>query len=106
MAAVDQPLVPQAHEHLAHGARVARVERKAEPGPVGRAADDLELLDDRVAGLFDEAPDFLDEALAAQVEPAFALLGEALLDDVLRRDAGVVGPRQPFGGPAAHPLEP
>ena len=105
VAAVNQPLVPQAHEYLAHGARILLVEGEAQPRPVAGAADHLELLEDRVARFLYEFPDAAHERFAAHVEAVFALGGEALLDHVLCRDAGVVGTREPLGGAAAHPLE-
>src|SRR2546428_651673 len=49
VAAVDQALLPQPHEDLAHGARVGRVQGEAGAAPVARAADHLELLEDGVA---------------------------------------------------------
>ena len=83
----------------------AYFEGEAQPRPVAGAADHLELLEDRVARFLDEFPDAAHERVAAHVEAVFALGGEALLDHVLRRDAGVVGTREPLGGAAAHPLE-
>src|SRR5262245_44901720 len=106
MAAVDQPFVPQAHEHFPYRAGVGRVEGEARAAPVAGAADDLELFEDRAARLAHERPYPLHERLAAQVESRFAFVGKLFLDHVLRRDTGVVGPGQPFGRPASHPLEP
>ena len=105
VAAVDQPFLPQAHECLAHRAGVGRVEREARTAPIARAADDLELLDDGVARLAHERPHPLDERLPAHVEPSLPLRGQLLLHHVLGGDAGVIGPREPLGGPAAHALE-
>ena len=105
MAAVDQPFIPEAHEHLAHRARVGGVEGEARPAPVAGAADDLELLEDRVTCLAHEFPHPRHKGLAAQIEPRLAFFRELLLDDVLSRDAGVIGPGQPFSRPTAQPLE-
>jgi len=64
----------------------------------------LELLDDRV-------PVFLTKHHTSSTNcsrpypTGSCLFGEALLDHVLRRDTGVIGPRQPLRGAAAHPLE-
>src|SRR5437667_9246097 len=106
VAPVEQAFVPQPHEYFATGSDVFGVERKALPAPVAGAADDLELLDDGAAGLADVFPRARDECLATQVEARLAFSGEPFLDDILRRDAGVIRPRQPLGGAAAHPLEP
>ena len=106
VSTIDEPFVPQAHEHFPHGGDVFGVERKALPAPVTGAADDLELLDDGAAGLADVLPRAFDERFPTQVEARLPFGGEPFLDDILRRDAGVVRPRQPLGGAAAHPLEP
>ena len=47
----------------------------------------------------------LHEPVAAQLEARLPLGDEQFLHHVLRRDARVIGPRQPFGGPAPHALE-
>src|SRR5438445_13445629 len=106
VAPVDQAFVPQPHEHFAHGSDVFGVERKALPAPVAGSADDLELLDDGAAGLADVFPRARDECLATQVEAPLAFSGEPFRDDMLRRDAGVIPPRQPPSRAAAPPLEP
>ena len=95
MAPVDQPLLPQPHEHLAHGPRVVRIEREPRAAPIARAADHLELLEDGVPRLANEGPHPLHEPLAAEVETALALARDDPLHHVLRRDACVVGPREP-----------
>ena len=58
--------------------------------------------DDAAADLADPLPDALLELLAAEVVAGHAFLGELLLDDVLRGDAGVVDARQPERGVAEH----
>src|SRR6266566_8883088 len=105
VAAVDELLLPEAHEHVAHRARVGLVEREARAAPVAGAADDLELLDDGVARLTHECPYPLHECLAPQIEARLALGGEPFLDHILCRDTGVIRPWEPLGGAAAHSLE-
>src|SRR5207253_7973624 len=56
VAAVDEPFFPQTHEHLAYRAGVRLVQREAGSTLVARAADHLELLEDRGASLVDERP--------------------------------------------------
>ncbi len=105
MAAVDQLLIPESDEDFSHGRHVLGIEREALPAPIAGAADDLELLDDRRTGFPDVLPGSLYECFPTQVEARLAFGGEALLDHVLRRDPGMVGPGQPLGSAAAHPLE-
>jgi hypothetical protein len=102
---VDQALLVQADEHLAHGAGEVLVQGEVGAGPVGRAADGLELVEDPGAGLPHVRPHPVHERLAAEIEPGQAFLGQEPLDHVLRGDARVVGARDPQRAPAAHPLE-
>ncbi len=106
VAPVDQPLLVQPDEHLADGAGEILVQREVSAGPVGRAADGLELLENAGAGFADVSPHPLDEGLAAEVEPGLPLLGEQSLDHVLRGDACVVGAGKPERSLAPHALEP
>src|ERR1700722_14867044 len=48
-------------------------------------------------------PDALDEAVAAEVVAGLAVLGDFTLDDVLGRDAGVIGAGHPQRVEALHP---
>src|SRR6266508_1497935 len=52
-------------------------------------------MQNRVARLPFPLPDFFNELLAPQLCPAYSLLRKLALDDVLRRDAGVVRTRDP-----------
>ena len=61
-AAVDQPLVVELHEGVAHRPGEIGVEREALAAPVERAAEPPQLRLDRVAGLALPGPDALDEA--------------------------------------------
>src|SRR5439155_16048136 len=73
MAAVNESLLPQAHEHFAHRPRVGRVEGEPRPGPITGRADHLELLENRRAGLAYEHPDPGHERLTAEVEARLPL---------------------------------
>ena len=90
VALVDEPLVVELGEDLGDGAGAALVEGKALAPPVGGVAEHALLVDDRPAVLALPLPHALEELLAPEVLAALALLLERLLDDVLRRDAGVV----------------
>ena len=106
MAPVNEPLLPQRHEHFPHRPRVGGVEGEPRPRPVAGGTDHLELLENRRAGLAYERPDPRDECLAAEVEAGLPLFRDKALHHVLRGDAGVVGAGEPQRFPAAHPLEP
>jgi hypothetical protein len=99
---VDEPLLVQAHEHLAHRAAESRVKGKSGTIPIRRTADRLQLVEDGAARLLHPRPDALDEFLAAQVPALDSLGGQSTLDDVLRGDPSVVGPRHPQRFPALH----
>src|SRR6059036_1932188 len=106
MAPVNEPLLPERHEHFPHRPRVGGVEGEPRPRPVAGGTDHLELLENRRAGLAHERPDPRDECLAPEVEAGLALFRDEALHHVLRGDAGVVGAGEPQRFPAAHPLEP
>jgi len=69
---------------------------------VARAAQALELLDDRRPVVGAPAPHALDERLAAERLPARALPLERLLDLAPGCDPRVVGPGEPAPAPPAH----
>ena len=105
--AVDQALLVEALERQQHGARVGGIQREPLARPVRGDPHPAELLEDQPAVLLLPLPHFLEEALAAQLEPASPLLGEPLLDHVLGRDPGVVHAGQvehlaPLHAPPAH----
>src|SRR5690606_28366470 len=91
LAAVDQALLVQAHERLAHRARELRLQRELRPRPVARTTDGTELLENCGAGTVDEVPHALDKRLPADLLAGSAFGGKLSLHDVLRSDAGVVG---------------
>ena len=105
IAAEDQPVAEHREERLAHGARAHGVHREARAVPVARAAHALLLRDDALLALLLPFPDALHESLAADVVARLALdLLEALLDNGLRRDAGVVGASLPQRVVALHAM--
>src|SRR3990170_8972346 len=63
---VDQAGTVEVDEDLAYGARQSLVHGEAEPRPVARAAEPLELADDGVARLLLPLPDAADERLAPE----------------------------------------
>ena len=95
IAAIDQPLVEEPLEDDPDGAREPLVHREALALPVARAAQALELPDNRRAVALFPFPDAPDEFVAPKVAVVDPFLSEFALDDVLGRDAGVVGAGQP-----------
>jgi hypothetical protein len=105
---VDEPLLEEPHERLAHRARQLRRERVPRARPVAARPDRLELVEDLPAGARDELLRGLDEPLAPEVVARAAVGGDEALDDVLRGDPGVVGAGEPeclVAGHAAPPRE-
>ena len=101
--AVDEPLLVQSAERLGDGDGQALVHRERLAVPVERRAESAELVLDRLAVLLLPLPHLGDEVLAPEVVARLALLAlELLLDDDLRRDAGVVGRRHPQRLAAVH----
>src|SRR5262249_55561008 len=91
-------------ESLAYGARAFLVEGERGPRPVARAADLLELAENARFVLVLPLPDSTHEFLAPEVPSGLFLFGpDALLNDRLRGDPRVVGPRHPFGVKPLHP---
>src|SRR5205823_1704868 len=72
VSSVDQSLVPQPHEDLAYGIGVGWIEGKPGAAPVAGAADNLELLENGVAGTAHELPYSRHKCLASQVEACLA----------------------------------
>ncbi len=101
-AAGDPPLLEQAHERFADGQRKSFVESEALTRPVARRPEEIELAADVPLILLLPGPDALEERLAAEVVAGLALFRQIALDHQLRRDAGVVGPRQPEGVAPLH----
>ena len=99
---INEPVVVESHEDLAHGAGELGAQRVGRTLPVAARPDGPQLLEDLAAGGIDELLHALDERCAPDVVARLALLGEQLLDDVLRGDAGVVGPGHPKRFVASH----
>src|SRR5207244_9011450 len=87
----------------AHGAGQALVHGETQPGPVARAAQRLELIDDRVAVALLPLPHALDERLAPDGLAIDALARQFALHHHLGGDARVVGTGEPQGLEALHP---
>ena len=104
VAAVDQALVVQAHEHFLDGIRAALVHGKALPLPVTAGAQLFQLADDAVAVLGLPVPGALQETIAAHHLLGQALGTHGLHDLGLGGDGCVVGAGHPQGGIALHPL--
>src|SRR5699024_2003493 len=102
---VDQALVIQVDEHLAHGLGAALVHREALVLPVAGGAELFQLADDAVAVFVLPVPYALEELLAAEIVAGQALLlAEVFLYLDLGRDARVVGAGHPQGFVALHTL--
>src|SRR5205814_5230648 len=104
LAAEDLAGLEQAEERLADGAGADRVE--GEPGavPVARAAHQAQLVEDAGLVFILPGPDAFDQRLATEVVARLPLLvADALLDDRLGGDAGVVGAGHPEGVVPLHP---
>ena len=107
-APVDVPLLVEVHEGLEDGVRILLVHGKAFAGPIARAAEFFELLDDDAAVFVFPFPDFFQELFPAEIVAVFddALFAQGLLDDGLRCDAGMIGAWQPEDFIALHPFPP
>ena len=104
---VDEAVVEHLLEHRLDGGREPLVEREALAAPVDAVTEAAHLAQDRPAGLGLPRPHPLDERLAPEVVARPALvLGEPSLDDVLRRDPGVIHTRQPQRVVALHAAAP
>jgi hypothetical protein len=103
VVAVDEALLVEADEGLVDGLAEALVHGEALARPVRRDAEVAQLGGDLVAVGLLPPPHLLDEGLAAEVVARHApLLLQALLDDGLGRDAGVVRAGEPEGVAPVH----
>ena len=82
-ALVDQALIVELAERLAHGLGAALVHREAGAGPVTARAHLLLLLDDAVTVFILPLPDPLQELLPAQVIASLALLDTQLFPTLI-----------------------
>jgi hypothetical protein len=104
VVAVDQLLVPEPDEDLAHGAREPLVHGEPQARPVARGAQTLQLLDDRAARLLLPPPYSAHELLTPEIRLALPFGGQLTLHHHLRGDAGVVGAGLPERIESIHPL--
>ena len=91
LAAIDQPLLPPAHEAFHHRVDVPLIHREARSIPIKGTAQPLKLRQNHAAGLVDPLPGSFDEFFAAQIVASEPLFSQLLLDYVLSGDTGVVG---------------
>ena len=104
LAAVDQALLVEVHEHLLDAPGIVRVHGEAGAGPIAGGTERAQLLEnDSAVGLL-PLPDLGHQRLAPEVVAVLDLAGllEGLLDDVLSGDARVIGTRQPEHFLAVH----
>ena len=100
--AIDEALLVQGDEHLAHRSGQPVVEREPLPGPIRGEPEGANLLGDASPGAFLPGPHLLDEPFPTEVVPGQALGGEFAFHDVLGGDAGVIGAGHPERGVALH----
>ena len=105
-ALIDEPLLVETDERLAHRTRTSPVHREPLARPVTGRTEHPQLIHDAVAVLLLPRPHALEELLAPEVEPRRPLRAQRLLDLCLRRDARMVAARHPDDVLPAHPLIP
>ena len=93
--AVDQPLLPELDEDIADRLHVGRVHGEAVARPIGGEAEPAHLPENGVAGCLVPLVHQAVPGLAADRFLARSLFGQLLLQDVLRGDGRVIGPRDP-----------
>ena len=104
LTTINETVLEQTEEGFAHGLGPRGVHREGGAVEVAGAAHRLELAEDRLLVLVLPALDLCHELVARVVGPPLALgLLEALFDDRLRGDAGVVGAGNPHGVLPLHP---
>ena len=104
LAAIDQPFLVQAHEHVPHRRRQSLVHGEPLARPVHRRAHPPQLPGNRPAGFGFPGPHPVDERLAAQIVSGLALGEQLPFHHHLRGDPRVVGARLPQGVMALHPV--
>ncbi len=102
LAAIDEALVVQFHEHLGDGARQIRIHREALARPIDRGAEPAHLRADGAAGMCLPLPHAYHEGLAPEAQAIGAFRFELALHHHLRRDARMIGAGLPQGPLAAH----
>ena len=101
-AAIDQSLLIEPDEGLAHGHGARAVHGEVLARPVDARAQPPHLVEDGVAVVLLPLPDAFDEGFAAQLLAGFVLFGQLAFDHQLGGNAGVVGARNPQRQIAAH----
>ena len=105
LVAIDQALLVQLHEDLAHGRVQPLVQGEPLARPVARGPQAAQLAHNGAAALGLPFPDLVDEGVAAHVAPPdIARRRQLTLDHHLGRDTGVVRTRQPQHRLALHPV--
>ena len=104
LAAVDEPLLEEPHEHFQDGARETLVHGEAFARPVHRRPHAAYLAGNAGAGAALPLPDLVDERVASQIRAAHALRQQLPLHHHLRGYLGVVGAGLPQGSPPLHPV--
>ncbi len=102
LATIDQPVFMESHEDFEHGFGQAFVHRKSQAVPVAGFSELLLLLDDCITRCRLPLPDAFDEPVAPKCFPGKPLSHELLFDDVLSRNAGMVGTGEPERIPSLH----
>ena len=102
--AVNELLLVQAYEHLAHRPRQAVVHSEPLAFPVTRASQALQLFQNRAPVALFPGPHACEELLASQLVAVESFLGKTAFNHILRRDAGMIGAREPQAVLAAHPV--
>src|SRR5262245_26644558 len=102
LRSVQQAVFPEANEGFLHRKRKALVHGKTLMLPIAGDTERLELVQNRASRFFFPFPDSGHELVAPNLCSAQPLSGQTALDDVLRRDAGMVRPRDPEHAIAIH----
>ena len=101
---IQEAALVQVHEVPEHRPDVLLVHREPLAPVVQRRPEPAELPHDHAAVVIEPLPGPLDERLAAEVVAGQPLFRQLTLDDVLRRDAGVVVSGLPEDREPAHPV--
>ena len=104
VVAVDQPLLEERDENLAHGEGETLIHGEAFPLPVAGTAEALQLADDLAARFRLPFPDTVDKGFPAKVVAILPLRSQLPLHHILGGDSRVVGAGHPEDVAAAHSL--
>ncbi len=101
--AIDKIALVQRDKYFAHRLRKAFVERKPLAAPVDARSNALKLIIDECAMFFRDFPGLFDKGFAADLGALAAFLAQFALNDILGRNTGMIGARQPERWNALHP---